>query len=105
MVVPLARGFDRFYGFMDAETDQYAPEVVRDNSHVRPPGTFETGYHLTEDLFDNAITYLAGPPCRLAVSAVVVVGGPGGVPRPSSGSSNVDRPLRRGVRRRLGRHP
>ncbi len=56
---PLARGFDRFYGFMDAETDQYSPEVVRDNTHVTPPGTYETGYHLTEDLADNALTYLA----------------------------------------------
>ena len=29
---PLGRGFDRYYGFMDAETDQYAPELVRDNT-------------------------------------------------------------------------
>jgi arylsulfatase A-like enzyme len=57
---PLGRGFDRFYGFMDAETDQYAPELVRDNSHIDAPGTFETGYHLTADLVDQAITYLSG---------------------------------------------
>lgn len=56
---PLGRGFDRFYGFLDAETDQYSPELVRDNSHVDAPGTFDTGYHLTEDLFDNAITFIA----------------------------------------------
>jgi len=57
---PLARGFDRFYGFLDAETDQYSPELVRDNSHISAPGNFESGYHLTEDLADNAIEYLAG---------------------------------------------
>jgi arylsulfatase A-like enzyme len=57
---PLGRGFDRFYGFMDAETDQYAPELVRDNSHIDPPGTFESGYHLTADLVDQAVTYLSG---------------------------------------------
>ncbi|SFM35084.1 arylsulfatase [Shimia aestuarii] len=56
---PLGRGFDRFYGFLDAETDQYSPELVRDNGHIDPPGTFETGYHLTEDLFDNAIGFIA----------------------------------------------
>ncbi len=56
---PLGRGFDRFYGFMDAETDQYAPELVRDNTHITPPGTYETGYHLTEDLADQAISFLA----------------------------------------------
>jgi arylsulfatase len=44
---------------MDAETDQYAPELVRDNSPVEPPGTFETGYHLTADLIDQTISYLA----------------------------------------------
>jgi len=56
---PLGRGFDRYYGFMDAETDQYAPELVRDNTPVDPPGTFATGYHLTADLVDQAIRYLA----------------------------------------------
>ena len=56
---PLGRGFDRYYGFMDAETDQYAPELVRDNSPIEPPGTFETGYHLTADLIDQSIRYLA----------------------------------------------
>jgi arylsulfatase A-like enzyme len=56
---PLGRGFDRFYGFLDAETDQYAPELVRDNTPVDPPGNFATGYHLTADLVDQAIRYLA----------------------------------------------
>ncbi|MBX3481406.1 MAG: sulfatase-like hydrolase/transferase [Caulobacter sp.] len=56
---PLGRGFDRYYGFMDAETDQYAPELVRDNTPIDPPGTFETGYHLTPDLVDQAIRYIA----------------------------------------------
>lgn len=56
---PLGRGFDRFYGFMDAETDQYAPELVRDNSHIDPPGTFADGYHLTADLVDEGIRFLS----------------------------------------------
>lgn len=56
---PLGRGFDRYYGFMDAETDQYAPELVRDNTPITPPGTYETGYHLTDDLTREAIRYLA----------------------------------------------
>ncbi|MCB1540734.1 MAG: sulfatase-like hydrolase/transferase, partial [Rhodoblastus sp.] len=56
---PLARGFDRFYGFLDAETDQYAPELVLDNTHVDAPGTFEGGYHLTADLVDRTIRFIA----------------------------------------------
>jgi len=56
---PLGRGFDRFYGFMDAETDQYAPELVRDNTPIEAPGGYKDGYHLTEDLTDQAIRFIA----------------------------------------------
>lgn len=56
---PLGRGYDRFYGFMDAETDQYAPELVRDNTHINPPGDYASGYHLSVDLVDQSIRYLA----------------------------------------------
>jgi arylsulfatase A-like enzyme len=56
---PLGRGFDRFYGFMNAETDHYTPELVQDNTHVTPPGAFETGYHLSADLADRAIRFIA----------------------------------------------
>ena len=50
---PLQRGFDRFYGFMNGMTDQYHPELVRDNTRIDPPS--RPGYHLTEDLVDQAI--------------------------------------------------
>jgi arylsulfatase A-like enzyme len=56
---PLGRGFDRFYGFLDAETDQYAPELVSDNSHIDPPGSYAGGYHLTSDLVDASIRFIA----------------------------------------------
>ena len=55
---PLGRGFDRFYGFLDAETDQYAPELVTDNTHIDPPGSHASGYHLTADLIDQAIRFI-----------------------------------------------
>ena len=35
---PLGRGFDRFYGFLEGETDQFHPDLVRDNHSVQPPG-------------------------------------------------------------------
>ncbi|MFO1014296.1 MAG: arylsulfatase [Caulobacteraceae bacterium] len=56
---PLGRGFDRYYGFMDAETDQFAPELVRDNTPVDAPGGYASGYHLTDDLTDQAIRFIA----------------------------------------------
>jgi arylsulfatase len=55
---PLGRGFERFYGFMGGETDQYHPELVYDNHFVEPPRTPEEGYHLTEDLADKAILFM-----------------------------------------------
>jgi arylsulfatase A-like enzyme len=55
---PLGRGFERFYGFMGGETDQYHPELVYDNHHVEPPRTPEERYHLTEDLADKAMLFM-----------------------------------------------
>jgi arylsulfatase len=53
---PTQRGFDRFYGFLDAMTDHWHPELVRDNSRIEPPS--RPGYHLSEDLIDQAIAYI-----------------------------------------------
>jgi arylsulfatase len=55
---PLGRGFERYYGFMGGETDQYHPDLVHDNHQVDPPRTPEQGYHLTEDLVDHGIQFL-----------------------------------------------
>jgi arylsulfatase len=53
---PLGMGFEKFYGFLGGETDQWAPLLVRDNSFVEAPK--RAGYHLTEDLVDEAIARL-----------------------------------------------
>ena len=55
---PLQRGFDRFYGFLDGETDQFHPELVYDNHWIEPPGRPEDGYHLSEDLVDKAVEFV-----------------------------------------------
>jgi arylsulfatase A-like enzyme len=56
---PLARGFDRWYGFHGGETHQFVPALYHDNHSVRPPASMQDGYHLTEDLADHAIEFLA----------------------------------------------
>ena len=56
---PLGRGFDRWYGFHGGETHQFVPGLYHDNHSVRPPRTVEEGYHLSADLADRAIEYLA----------------------------------------------
>ncbi len=55
---PTGKGFDHFYGFLGGETNQYYPELYRDTTRVQAPGFPEEGYHLSEDLVDNAINYI-----------------------------------------------
>jgi arylsulfatase len=52
---PLARGFDRYYGFLEGETDHWHPDLYCDNHPVPVPRTPREGYHLSEDLVDQAI--------------------------------------------------
>ena len=52
---PMGRGFERYYGFLGGETNQWYPDLTEDNRSVEAPGTPEEGYHLSEDLADQAI--------------------------------------------------
>ncbi len=56
---PLARGFDRWYGFHGGETHQFVPALYHDNHSIRPPASMQDGYHLTEDLADRAIEFVS----------------------------------------------
>ena len=56
---PLGRGFQRFYGFLGGDTSQWYPDLVYDNHQVEPPRTPEEGYHLSEDLVDKAMEFIA----------------------------------------------
>jgi arylsulfatase len=55
---PLNRGFERFYGFLGGETNQWYPDLVYDNHRVEPPGTPEDGYHLSKDIADKTIEFI-----------------------------------------------
>jgi len=55
---PVGRGFERFYGFLGGETNQWYPDLVYDNHPVEPPATPEEGYHLTTDLTNKAIEFV-----------------------------------------------
>lgn len=56
---PLGRGFERFYGFLGGDTHQYYPELIYDNHQVDPPKTPAEGYHLTVDITDKAMGFIA----------------------------------------------
>jgi arylsulfatase A-like enzyme len=56
---PVQRGFERFYGILDAFTNLHHPhQLVSDNSHL-DVDTYPDGYHLTDDLTDMAIAMIA----------------------------------------------
>ena len=56
---PLQQGFDRFYGFLQGETDQFHPELTRDNGHVDPPFGPDDGYHVSEDIVDESMGWIS----------------------------------------------
>ena len=51
-------GFEYFYGFMNGETHQYYPVLYRNTTPVAQPKSPEEGYHVTNDLVDEAIGWL-----------------------------------------------
>ncbi|MGY4768196.1 sulfatase-like hydrolase/transferase [Kribbella sp. CWNU-51] len=55
---PTGVGFEYFYGFLAGEASQYEPNLVRNTTVVLPPKTPEEGYHLSEDLADDAMAWL-----------------------------------------------
>ena len=50
---PTGKGFDHFFGFLGSQTDQYVPDLVEDQAHVKPDGR-----HLSEQITDKAISYI-----------------------------------------------
>ena len=52
---PLQRGFDRFYGFLAGETNQWSPELVLGNERVEPPAK---DYHLSEGIVAESCLWL-----------------------------------------------
>jgi arylsulfatase len=50
---PTGKGFDHFFGFLPSQTDQYKPDLVEDQAHVKPDGR-----HLNEQITDKAIFYI-----------------------------------------------
>jgi arylsulfatase len=56
---PLAMGFDRYYGFLGGETNQWYPDLTEDNRFTEAEYGPEKGYHLSKDLADHAISMLA----------------------------------------------
>ena len=55
---PLGQGYDRFYGFVGGETNQWFPDLANGNEYVDQPYGPDQGYHLSKDLADKALQYI-----------------------------------------------
>jgi arylsulfatase A-like enzyme len=55
---PTGSGFERFYGFLGGEMDQFVPVLFDGTTRVDPPTSPEQGYHLSDDLTDKAIDWI-----------------------------------------------
>jgi arylsulfatase len=55
---PTGYGFEYFYGFLGGAASQYEPQMVRNTTQLDPHEAHQKGYHLTEDLADDAIRWL-----------------------------------------------
>ncbi len=53
---PTHQGFDKFYGFIGGETDQWYPLIYDGVTRVTPPKT--EGYHFTTDMTNQAINWV-----------------------------------------------
>lgn len=57
---PTSEGFEKFYGFLGGETDQFVPNLIEGTTYIDVPGTEAEGYHFSEDIVDQAASWIRG---------------------------------------------
>ena len=103
---PLGRGFDRYYGFLEGETDQFHPEIVIDNHVATTPGSpggrlpLQRGHGRSDAADDQR---QQGRPSRSPV--LRVRGRSVRTHAPHQAPSAYLREVSGSLRRGLGRHP
>lgn len=55
---PTGDGFEKFWGFVGGEANQWEPTLFEGTSPTEPHSTADEGYHITEDQVDKAIAYV-----------------------------------------------
>ncbi|PSL08422.1 arylsulfatase [Haloactinopolyspora alba] len=56
---PTGEGFEKFYGFICAEMNHWYPVLFDGTNPIEPDRTPEDGYHLSEDVVDQAIDWIS----------------------------------------------
>ena len=98
---PIGRGFERFYGFLGAETNQWYPDLVYDNHPVEQPALPEDGYHFTTDITDKALEFIRDAKAIAPDKPFFLYYCARGRPRAAPRAQGVDREVRRQVRHGL----
>jgi arylsulfatase len=75
-------GFEYFYGFIGAETNQWDPAIYEGTTPLEPPKTAEEGYHFTEDMTDKAISWMRQQKALMADKPFFVYFAPGATHAP-----------------------
>jgi len=55
---PTGDGFEKFWGFVAGETNQWEPTLFEGTTPTEPRSTPEEGYHITEEQVDQAIAWV-----------------------------------------------
>ena len=69
---PLAKGFDRFYGFIGGETNQFYPDLIADNHPVEQP--YLPGPGVKED--EAAVATRWKKPLKKALTTITTITSP-----------------------------
>ena len=67
---PTGQGFDKFYGFLGADADNWQPVLIDGTTPIKTPATAQ--YHLNNDLADQAIAAFAARDARRAAPPVFI---------------------------------
>ena len=96
---PTRSGFDKFYGFIGGEANQWAPTLYEGLNQVEPPK--DPNYHFLTDMTNKAIDWTKAVKSLTAEKPFFVYFAPGN-PRPAPRAEGVDRQIQGQVRPGLG---
>ena len=100
---PTHQGFDKFYGFIGGETDQWYPLIYDGSIKVDPPKM--PNYHFTVDMTNQAINWVKAQQSMTPGQAVLRLLRDRGDTCAASRAEGVGRQVQGAVRQGLGRGP
>ena len=77
---PTLQGFDKFYGFLGGETNQWSPSIYDGVTQVEPPD--EPGYHFMNDMATQAVNWVRFQQARTPEKPFFIYFAPGAVHAP-----------------------